>query len=352
MRSEKQNFGYTAHGEQADLYRLTNRRGIDLAITNYGATLVELHVSDRNEQKADVVLGCDSLADYLNHNYYFGAVIGRYANRIAGGSFLLKDQQYHLAKNDGENHLHGGIKGFDKVIWQVEEFRNAGSIGLRLSYLSPNGEEGYPGNLNVTVVYTLSIDNSLKIDYFARTDQLTIVNLTHHSYFNLAGEGSGEILDHELRINADLFTPVKIDLIPTGELQSVRDTPLDFTQQTPIGTRIDHPDEQLSHGEGYDHNWVLNQIEGKLTFAAKVYEPVSGRIMEIYTTEPGLQFYSGNKIQRSAEGKNGHEYGRRNGFCLEPQHFPDSPHKANFPSVMLGPDKQYRQTSIYKFYVS
>jgi aldose 1-epimerase len=352
MRSEKQNFGYTAFGEQADLYRLTNSRGIDLAITNYGAALVELHVSDRNGNKRDIVLGFDSFTDYLNHNDYFGAIIGRYANRIAGGSFLIKDQQYHLAKNDGENHLHGGIKGFDKVVWQVEEFRNTGSIGLRLSYLSPNAEEGYPGNLNVTVVYTLSIDNSLKIDYFARTDQLTIVNLTHHSYFNLAGEGSGEILNHELRINADLFTPAKSDLIPTGELQSVRDTPLDFTQQTPIGARIDHPDEQLSHGEGYDHNWVLNQIEGKLTFAASVYEPVSGRIMEIYTTEPGLQFYSGNKLQRSVEGKSGHEYRQRYGFCLEPQHFPDSPHKPSFPSVILDPDGQYRQTSIYKFYVS
>ena len=352
MRSEKQNFGYTDHDEQADLYRLSNNRGIDVGITNYGATLVKLDVLDRNEKKADVVLGYDSLADYLSHNDYFGATIGRYANRIAGGSFLLKDEQYHLAQNDGENHLHGGIKGFDKVIWQAEEFRSPGSIGLRLSYFSCHGEEGYPGNLNVTVVYTLSIDNSLKIDYFATTDQMTIVNLTHHSYFNLAGEGSGDILDHKLWINADLFTPVKRDLIPTGELRHVKDTPLDFSQQTPIGTRIDHSDEQLFYGEGYDHNWVLNQVGGKLTFAAKVYEPVSGRTMEVYTTEPGLQFYSGNNIQRSVVGTRRHEYGRRHGFCLEPQHFPDSPHQPGFPSVMLGPKKQYRQTSIFKFYVS
>lgn len=352
MRSEKQNFGDTVHGTQADLYRLTNNRGIDLAITNYGATVVELHVSDRNGKMTNVVLGYDSLTHYQNHNYYFGAIIGRYANRIAGGAFLLDDQEYNLAKNDGENHLHGGIKGFDKVLWQVEEIRNTSSIGLKLSYLSSNGEEGYPGNLRVMVVYTLSIENSLKIDYFVTTDKLTIVNLTHHSYFNLAGEGSGEILDHELMINADLFTPVNKDLITTGELQNVKNTPLDFTQPTPIGTRIDQRDEQLSHGEGYDHNWVLNQVEGKLTFAARVYEPVSGRIMEIFTTEPGLQFYSGNKMQRSIEGKSGHDYRQRHGFCLEPQHFPDSPHKTNFPSVMLRPDEQYRQTSIYKFYVS
>jgi aldose 1-epimerase len=336
MKLEKHFFGITADGDRADLYRLSNDAGMDLAITNYGAAVVELCVPDRDGNRADVVLGFDSLSGYLAHSEYFGAIIGRYANRIAGG----------------DNHLHGGIKGFDKALWQIEPDRSHRHVALKLTYFSRDREEGYPGNLLVNVIYTLTNDNVLTIEYTATTDQPTIVNLSHHSYFNLAGEGSGDILDHELMINANLFTPVDQSLIPTGEVKNVSGMALDFTRMTRIGKGIDNNEEQLAYGKGYDHNWMLNRRGSELILAAKVHEPKFGRTMELHTTEPGLQFYSGNLIREPALGKAGHVYRARYGFCLEPQHFPDSPNQPNFPSTVLKPGDQYRQTSAFKFYVS
>jgi aldose 1-epimerase len=352
MKLEKHFFGITADGDQADLYRLYNDAGMDLAITNYGAAVVELCVPDRDGNRADVVLGFDSLSVYLAHSEYFGAIIGRYANRIAGGRFVLNNSEYILRRNEGDNHLHGGMKGFDKVLWQSEPDRSHRHVALKLSYFSRDGEEGYPGNLLVNVIYTLTNENVFSIAYTATTDQPTIVNLSHHTYFNLAGNGSGDILEHELMIDADLFTPVNRSLIPTGEVKSVRGTALDFTQMTGIGKRIDSNEEQLACGGGYDHNWLLNRSGGELVLAAKVHEPKFGRTMELHTTEPGLQFYSGNMIGESVMGKAGHVYRPRCGLCLEPQHFPDSPNQPQFPSTVLKPGDQYRQTSAFKFYVS
>jgi aldose 1-epimerase len=352
MKLEKHFFGITADGDRADLYRLSNDAGMDLAITNYGAAVVELCVPDRDGNRADVVLGFDSLSGYLAHSEYFGAIIGRYANRIAGGLIVLNNHEYKLKRNEGDNHLHGGIKGFDKALWQIEPDRSHRHVALKLTYISRDREEGYPGNLLVSVIYTLVNDNVITIEYTATTDQPTTVNLSHHSYFNLAGEGSGDILDHELMINANLFTPVDQSLIPTGEVKNVSGTALDFTRMTRIGKRIDNYEEQLACGRGYDHNWMLNRRGSELILAAKVHEPKFGRTMELHTTEPGLQFYSGNLIGESAMGKAGHVYRARYGLCLEPQHFPDSPNQPNFPSTVLKPGDQYRQTSVFKFYVS
>ncbi|HLF83780.1 MAG TPA: aldose epimerase family protein, partial [Blastocatellia bacterium] len=270
-------------------------------------------------------------------------------NRIGKGQFTLNGKQHLLPKNNGENTLHGGIKGFDKVVWKAKEIKSKNGVGLELSYLSKDGEEGFPGNLSVTVVYTLTKNNELKIDYSATTDKTTVVNLTHHSYFNLAGEGG--ILNHELMINAGRFTPVDSGLIPTGELRSVKATPMDFTKSTVIGERIDQQDEQLTLGKGYDHNWVLNNDTGRLALAARVYEPAGGRAMEVHTTEPGIQFYSGNFLDGSITGKAGQIYKLRSGFCLETQHFPDSPNKPAFPSTVLKPGQRYKSTTIYKFSV-
>jgi aldose 1-epimerase len=352
MKLEKQFFGETADGDRADLYRLSNDTGMDLAITNYGAAVVELRIPDRNGNRADVVLGFDTLTGYLAHSEYFGAAIGRYANRIAGGVFILNNHEYKLNRNDGNNHLHGGIKGFDKVLWQAEPISSRQHAGLRLTYFSRDREEGYPGNLQVDIAYSLTNENELTIDYTATTDQPTIVNLSHHSYFNLAGEGCGDILDHELMINANLFTPVNQSLIPTGVLKSVGGSALDFTEMTRIGNRINDEEQQLVCCGGYDHNWVLNGKKGELNLAARVCEPKSGRTMELHTTEPGLQFYTGNMMGESVTGKAGHVYGPRYGFCLEPQHFPNSPNQPDFPSTVLNPGDQYRQTSTFKFYVS
>jgi aldose 1-epimerase len=349
MGIEKQPFGKTPDGTSVDLYTLTNDNGMIVKIMNYGGTVTSLIVPDRNGKMGDVVLGYDNLDGYLKNNPYFGSIIGRYANRIAKGRFILNGIEYKLAQNNGENHLHGGIKGFDKVVWNAKEVKTGNGVGVELSYLSKDGEEGYPGNLSVTVTYILTNNNELKINYLATTDKDTVVNLTHHSYFNLAGAGEGDILGHELMINADKFTPVDKNLIPTGELRSVKGTPMDFTQPTPIGARINQEDEQLIFGKGYDHNWVLNLVDGALTRVARVYEPKTGRVMEVFTTEPGMQFYSGNFLDGTITGKGGKVYYQRYGFCLETQHFPDSPNKPQFPSTVLKPGQTYKTTTIYQF---
>jgi aldose 1-epimerase len=344
---EKQPFGKTENLTPVDLYTLTNDKGVEARITTYGGIVVSLKVPDRNARLGDVVLGYENLEGYLTNSSYFGALIGRYGNRIAKGSFQLGGTPYQLAQNNGDNHLHGGVVGFDKVIWKAKELWGEDEVGLQLTYLSHDGEEGYPGNLSVTVVYTLTNNNELKIDYSATTDKKTIANLTNHSYFNLAG--NGDILGHELMLKADRFTPVDKGLIPTGELSSVEGTPMDFTTPTAIGARINQNDEQLIYGLGYDHNWVLNNSGGKLALAAKIFEPTSGRVMKVYTTQPGIQFYSGNFLDGSITGKNGEIYYKHFGFCLETQHFPDSPNHSDFPSTSLNPGQRYKQTTIYKF---
>ena len=340
-------FGNTAAGEPVELYTLTNANGLEARIMTYGGTVVSLKVPDRNGKLGDVVLGYETLDGYLKNNPYFGSIVGRYGNRIGKGSFTLNGKKYDLPKNNGENTLHGGIKGFDKVVWKAKQVSSRLGPGLSLTYLSKDGEEGFPGNLSVTVVYTLTNAGELKIDYSATTDKATVVNLTHHSYFNLAGEG--DILKHELLIKASRFTPVDANLIPTGELRRVTGTPLDFSKLTAIGARIDQQYEQLILGKGYDHNWVLDNNTGRLALAARAYEPSSGRVMEVLTTEPGMQFYTGNFLDGSITGKYGQVYKQRYGFCLETQHFPDSPNKPAFPSTVLRPGQRYRTTTVYKF---
>ena len=344
-------FGTTSRGEAVSVYTLKNAHGVELRVTNYGGIILSLKVPDRNGRFDDVVLGYDSLADYLRSSPYFGAIIGRYGNRIAQGRFTLDGKTYTLAKNNGSNHLHGGLKGFDKVVWDAAPFKGADSVGLVFRYTSPGGEEGYPGTLQTTVTYTLTSRGELIFDYSATTDRATPVNLTQHSYFNLAGDGKGDILGHLVTLNADRFTPVDSTLIPTGELKSVAGTPFDFHKPTPIGARIDQDDVQLRYGPGYDHNFVLNKSGDARdpTFAARVYEPGSGRVMEIYTTEPGLQFYSGNFLDGTLHGKKGVIYRRRSGFAMETQHYPDSPNKPTFPSTTLRPGESYHSRTIYKF---
>jgi aldose 1-epimerase len=349
MTLQKLTFGQTADGKRVDLYTLTNAAGMEVKITTYGATVVSLVVPDRNGKPADVVLGYDSLVDYIGGGNYFGCIAGRYANRIAGGKFTLYGTEYRLAANDGDNHLHGGLRGFGKMVWQAREFEDGADVGLSFSYLSPDGEEGYPGNLTCTVSYTLGAANELRIEYLAVTDSPTIVNLTNHAYFNLAGAGSGDILNHELMINADRFTPVDGRLIPTGEVKPVVGTPFDFTRPTAIGARIDHDDEQLIFGNGYDHNWVLKKDGDGPCLAARALEPSSGRTLEVYTTQPGLQFYSGNFPDNRIAAKAGQVYHHRGGFCLETQHFPDSPHRPDFPSTILNPGSEYEHATIFKF---
>jgi aldose 1-epimerase len=345
----KDSFGNTSNGIAVELYTLTNTLGIEARIITYGGTVVSLNVPDRNDGLGDIVLGFDSVGDYEEYSRYFGALIGRYANRIAKGRFSLNGKEYTLAVNNGENHLHGGVKGFDKVVWTGRPFIDESGANLELSYLSRDGEEGYPGDLNLTVIYTMTDSNELRIEYSATTDQNTIVNLTNHSYFNLASAGSGDVLDHEMMINADRFTPTDSGAIPTGELRDVNGTPFDFTKTKTIGADIDADDEQIKFGHGYDHNFVLNKAGNKLSHAATVFEPTSGRVMEVYTTEPGIQFYSGNYLDGSVKGKNGRIYERRSAFCLEAQHFPDSPNKPQFPSTVLKPGEPYSQLTVYKF---
>ncbi len=345
---KKQSFGKTADGSQIDIYTLTNSKGAEAKVTNYGAIIVSLKVPDRMGKFDDVVLGYDTLDGYLKDTFYIGGVVGRYGNRIAKGKFSLGGKEYNLIKNNGENHLHGGTKGFDKSVWRAKSATNKTGASVTLNYLSKDGEEGYPGNLSVTVVYTLTENNELKIDYAATTDKETVLNLTNHSYFNLAGAGSGDILSHELQLNANRFTTTDSGSIPTGELRSVKGTPLDFTAPTQIGARIETADEQLKFGAGYDHNFVINRTGDGLTLAARVTEPTTGRVLEVSTTEPGVQFYAGNFLA-DAVGKNGKIYGRRHGFCLETQHFPDSPNQPAFPTTNLKPNQRYTQTTIYKF---
>jgi aldose 1-epimerase len=333
--------------DSLQLFSISNSNGIKVDVTNFGGRIVSLFVPDKNGQLGDVVLGYDSLKQYLAGNPYFGAIIGRYGNRIAKGKFSLSDKEYQLALNNGANALHGGPKGFHNVYWLIVPH---GKNSVLMTYRSKDGEEGYPGNLDVSVTYTLTDDNELVIDYKAKTEKETIVNLTHHSFFNLAGEGNGDILNHELTINASEFTPVDSSLIPTGELRKVKGTAFDFTLPRKIGERIDQQDEQLKYGKGYDHNFVLQKGSIELSLAAIAVEPASGRRMEVWTTEPGLQFYSGNFLGEEI-GKAKKNYPFRSAFCLEAQHFPDSPNHPDFPSVVLKPTQTYSQKTIYKFSV-
>jgi len=349
-RIDKRVFGRLADGTAIDIYTLRNKNGIEARITPYGGTVVSLKTPDRRGRMADIVLGYDNPAGYENDQSYFGALIGRYANRIAGGRFFLEGAEYKLARNNGANHLHGGVRGFNKVLWQARESRRPDGVALELSYRSRDGEEGYPGNLNVNAVYILTDADELRIEYSASTDKTTVVNLTHHSYFNLAGAGSGNVLDHELKINADRFIPVDTTLIPTGELKSVDGTSFDFRSATKIGSRIDQADEQLRVGKGYDHSYVLNKKGSELSLAAEAYEPGSERTVQLWTTEPAIQFYSGNFLD-GVKGKNNSIYNIRDGFCLEAQHFPDSPNHPAFPSTVLKPGEQYKQTTVYRFTV-
>ena len=349
QKISKESFGKTADGESVDLYTLTNRNGMQAKITNYGGIVTTLTAPDRNNKYVDVVLGFNDLDSYLKGHPYFGALIGRYGNRIAKGRFTLNGVEYKLAVNNGENHLHGGIKGFDKVVWTAKPMETKTGASLSLSYLSKDGEEGYPGNLRVNVVYTLTNNNELRIDYSANTDKDTVTNLTHHSYFNLAGEGSGDILSHILTLNANQFTPTDQGSIPTGELRAVQGTPFDFLKPTKIGERIDGTDQQLVFGGGYDHNWVLNGRAGVLRQAATVYEPTSGRVMQVWTTEPGIQFYTANFLDGTLTGKSGKIYQKRNALCLETQHYPDSPNKPKFPTTTLRKGATHKSTTIYRF---
>lgn len=342
-------FGTAPDGAPVDLYTLRNANGAEARICNYGGLVISLKVPDRNGKLGDVVLGYDHLADYIKDTPYFGALIGRYGNRIAKGQFTLDGRQYTLATNNYPNALHGGVRGFDKVVWHASVLANPDGPSLKLRYLSHDGEEGYPGNLAVTVVYTLTQDNALKVEYTATTDMDTVINLTQHSYFNLAGKGT--ILNHVVMIPADKFTPVDSTLIPTGELKPVDGTPFDFRTPTPIGARINEDDEQLKFAKGYDQNWVINKPLGQMGLMARVYEPTTGRVLEVYSTEPGLQFYTGNFLDGTLTGKGGWVYQFRDGFCMESQHYPDSPNHPQFPSVVLKPGETYHNTIIFKFSV-
>jgi aldose 1-epimerase len=346
---KQEHFGQTADGKPVDIYTLTNRHGAEVKITNYGGIVTSLKVPDRNGNFDDIVLGFDNLDSYLKGHPYFGALIGRYGNRIAKGRFTLDGVEYKLAVNNGENHLHGGLVGFDKVVWKARASKVIDGVSLHLEYTSKDGEEGYPGRLSVQVVYTLTNANELKIEYSGTTDKATVVNLTHHSYFNLAGQGNGDILGHILTLNAYRFTPTDAGSIPTGELKEVRGTPFDFSHARTIGAHINEPDEQLQFGKGYDHNFVLNDKKGKLRWAARVYEPTTGRMMQVLTTEPGIQFYTGNFLDGSLTGKGGKVYQQRYGFCLETQHYPDSPNHPKFPSTVLRKGFRYHTLTIYRF---
>jgi aldose 1-epimerase len=342
----EESFKGVHNGKQTSLHTLKNKNGLIAQVTNYGAIIVSIQVPDRNGKLADVVQGYDTIAEYINGNGpYMGAVCGRCANRIAKGRFTLLGKEYTLAVNNGPNHLHGGITGFSRVVWDV--VKKSGS-SLKMEYISADGEEGYPGKVKVSVTYTLTDDNELKLDYHATTDKPTIFNLASHSYFNLAGEGSGSVYDQKLMINADFFTPTDETNVPTGEIRPVAGTPMDFTAPRKIGEAIDQDDIQLKYGAGYDHNWVLKHRSGTLGLAAVAHDPVSGRIMEVLTTQPGVQLYSANWIDNE-KGKGGKKYQRRWAFCLETQHFADAINKPHFPSTILNPGEEYKHICMYKF---
>lgn len=335
-------------GRPVNLYKLTNAHGLEVDAMNYGGIIMSIRVPDKNGKFADIVLGHENMEGYIPNPTYFGAIVGRYANRIANGEFTFDGKTYHLPKNDGPNTLHGGTtRTFDKVVWDAQPLK--GKTGVTFTYLSKDGDDGFPGNLTVKVTYTLNNDNELIVDYEATTDKATPINVSQHSYFNLKGEGNGDILDHEIMINADKFTPVDQNLIPTGELWPVKGTPFDFTTPTKIGAHIEDHYEQLTLGHGYDHNFVINRSGSGMVLAARVTEPTTGRVLEVSTTQPGVQFYTGNFLDGTITGKHGHVYKRRYGFCLETQHFPDSPNHPNFPNTILRPGETFHETTAFKF---
>jgi len=346
----QQPFGTTNEGTSVELYTLTNA-DTEVDITNYGGVITAWRVPDAEGNTGDVVLGYNDMEGYRAKPSFFGALVGRYGNRIANGEFTLDGETYSLAKNNGQNHLHGGLKGFDKVVWEADTATSDDGPQLILRYTSPDGEEGYPGTLETKVTYTLQADNTLRIDYEATTDKPTIINLTNHSYFNLSGDPSNPILDHQVMINADRYVPVDETLIPLGDLEPVEGTPFDFTEPTVVGKRIDADHPQIVNGKGYDHCWVLNGPENELSLAATVFDPKTKRFMEVFTTEPGIQFYSGNFLDGTAVGKEGVSYGKRSALCLETEHFPDSPNQPDYPSVVLRPGETYRTTTAYRFSV-
>jgi aldose 1-epimerase len=348
---QKKAFGKTKEGEAVDLYTLENGKGMRAELLTWGATLHRLDVPDRDGKPGDILLGFDDLEGYLGNHPYFGGIVGRYANRIAKGRFTLDGKEYQLATNDGPNHLHGGKRGFDKRVWKAEPTMHAFGPAVKLTYRSPDGEEGYPGNLSVTVVYVLT-ERGLRIEYSATTDKATPINLTNHAYFNLAGTKAGNILDHELQIPPDHYTPVDNTLIPTGEIKSVEGTPLDFRQPTRIGARIGKLKGEGKNPGGYDHNYVVRTEEeknGGRDHVARVVEPKTGRVMNVWTTEPGVQLYTGNFLDGTIKGRGGVVYQKHHGFCLETQHFPDSPNQKKFLSTILRPGQTYRQTTTYEF---
>ena len=350
----KADFGKTPDGTPVEIYTLRNSKGAEARIMTYGGIVQKLTMPDKNGKFDDIVLGFDNLDGYLSPAYlksnpYFGALIGRYGNRIGGAKFTLEGQNYTLATNNGPNSLHGGLKGFDKVVWTARPLPTSRGPALILAYVSQDGEEGFPGNLEVAAIYTLTDANELKLEFTATTDKPTVVNLTHHSYFNLAGQGNGDILNHLVYINADKTTPVDAGLITTGEFVDVTGTPFDFRKPTAIGARINDPNTILQYGPGYDHNWVINKPPGQFGLMARVVEPTTGRVMEVWSDEPGLQFYAGNFLDGTLTGKGGKVYQRRSAFAMEPQHYPDSPNKPNWPSVELKPGQTYHNTIVYKF---
>jgi aldose 1-epimerase len=343
-------FGKTSDGQAADLYVLTNKNGVEVAITNYGGAVVRLLTPDRTGTMGDIVTGYDDVQGYVTGTPFFGALVGRYANRIGGAKFAIDGKTYTIPANDGPNALHGGTKSFNRVFWSARDVSTKAAPALELTYVSPDGEMGFPGNLTTKVVYTLTDKNELRIDYTATTDKPTVVNLTNHAYFNLTADPTKDILGHQMMIVGAETTPVGAGLIPTGELKSVAGTPFDFRKPTAIGARINSDDEQMKLGRGYDHNWVLAKAPSSSPkLAARVYEPTTGRVLEVLTTEPGLQFYTGNFLDGTEKGKGGVAYQHRTAFCLETQHFPDSPNKPNFPSTELRPGKTFKSTTVYRF---
>ena len=345
----KEFFGKTSDNVDVSQYTLKNRKGMEVSVISYGGIITSWKAKGRDGKYEDVVLGFDNLRDYENKSPYFGALIGRYGSRIKEGKFSLDGVEYNLAKNNGENHLHGGVEGFDKVIWDVEEEVDESSASLKLRYKSTDKEEGYPGNLDIKVTYTLTNEDELKIRYEAETDKKTIVNLTQHSYFNLSSGLSTDVLAHEVTIDADYFLPVDKTLIPTGELRDVGQTPFDFREYKAVGDDIDLQDTQLTYGNGYDHCWVLNNQDDGVRFVASAFDPLSGRLLEVFSDQPGIQFYSGNFLDGTLKSREGRNYGFRSGFCLETQHYPNSPNQQSFPSVILNPGEKYDTETIFKF---